>query len=110
MLFTKIPLEVEAVQYQQGDEPALRVCTQMCFPFTPGAVFDPRAHIHLTDGSPQPIRPGDWIITEGESSYVCPKDLFPTLYQPVVQPEPIQGSRIAEVVVDIDDATSIDED
>ena len=86
MKYRKRPLVIDAEPYEPGRESAQRVCTQACQPFTPGMSPPPSPHIHVGTGM-QWLAPGDYIITDGDGRYVCPKALFAELYEDYV-PDP----------------------
>ena len=83
MKYRKRPLIVEAEQYTPGKEAELRVCKQACHPFVAGVPPSPAPHIHVGEAL-QYLGPGDYIITEGDSRYVCPKNLFAQMYEEYV--------------------------
>jgi hypothetical protein len=87
MKFRKLPLVVEAEQYQKGRESELGVCLQACHPFTPGQSVDPQPHVHVPPGPDaylMYIRPGDWIVTEDSGErYAVPNGRFVNLFEAV---------------------------
>jgi hypothetical protein len=94
MKYRKRPLVIEAEPYEPGKESEQRVCVQSCQPFTPGMTPPPSPHLHVGGGL-QYVRPGDMIITEQGDRYVCPRELFSTIYEDFV-PE----NELAPVVYD----------
>lgn len=83
MKYRKRPLVIDAEPYEPGREAEQGVCIQMCQPFSPGVSPPPSPHIHVGDGL-QYVGRGDMLIQDGEARYVCPKELFPALYEDYV--------------------------
>lgn len=96
MKYRRIPAEIDAEPYQPGKEAEQGVCTQLCSPFTPGATPPPSPHIHVRAGM-QWLAPGDMIVSERGDRYVCPKNLFPKLYEECREEQP---DALAPVVYD----------